>query len=161
MDFGKRIKHLREEKNVSATQLAFHIGKGESAVRMWEIGRSKPDADTLIKIADFFDCTTDYLLGLSNYRTPAEELEYVSKTNETNQSLMNDVDYINFLRESTRKLSELSPDEREELYELIKLHLAQDISLADRKILTKANKGLVSVFNTSQPHHQESSSDGA
>jgi transcriptional regulator with XRE-family HTH domain len=66
MEFKDRIRAVRNERGMSQTQLASELDKGESAVRMWEIGRSKPDADTLIKLAEFFGCTTDYLLGLSD-----------------------------------------------------------------------------------------------
>jgi len=73
MEFKDRLKILRTEKRLTATQLAFQIDKGESAVRMWEIGRSKPDADTLVKLSNFFDCSIDYLLGLAGHKTPAEQ----------------------------------------------------------------------------------------
>jgi len=73
MEFKDRLKILRTEKGLTATQLAFQIDKGESAVRMWEIGRSKPDADTLIKLSNFFDCSIDYLLGLAGHKTPTEQ----------------------------------------------------------------------------------------
>lgn len=72
MEFKERIKDARLERGLTQTQLASHLEKGESAVRMWEIGRSKPDADTLIKLARFFDCTTDYLLGLSDDKNAAQ-----------------------------------------------------------------------------------------
>ena len=64
MEFKDRIKALRNEKNLTQTQLASYLDKGESAVRMWEIARSKPDVDTLIKLSQYFECSTDYLLGL-------------------------------------------------------------------------------------------------
>lgn len=72
MEIKDRLRKLRDDKKISVTQLAAFLGKGESAVRMWEIGRSKPDADTLIKLAKYFDCSTDYLLGLDEYPTKME-----------------------------------------------------------------------------------------
>jgi len=72
MEFKDRIKALRNEKNLTQTQLASYLEKGESAVRMWEIARSKPDADTLIKLSQYFECSTDYLLGLSDIRSEKE-----------------------------------------------------------------------------------------
>ena len=69
MEFKNRIKHLRNKKGITTTQLAAHIEKGEAAIRMWEIGRSKPDCDTLIKLAKYFNCKTDYLLGLAEPET--------------------------------------------------------------------------------------------
>lgn len=68
MEFKERLKLLRNERVLPTTQLAAHLDKSESAIRMWETGKSKPDADTLIKLAEYFDCATDYLLGLSDFR---------------------------------------------------------------------------------------------
>jgi transcriptional regulator with XRE-family HTH domain len=66
--FKDRLKNLRAEQNVSVAQLAERLGKGESAIRMWEIGRSYPDLDILYKLADIFDCSADYLIGRSDIK---------------------------------------------------------------------------------------------
>jgi len=81
MEFKDRIKALRVERNMTQSQVAAMLGKSEGAVRAWEIERSKPDIDTLIILADYFKCTTDYLLGLSDYRNSEEkkEIESLSK----------------------------------------------------------------------------------
>lgn len=68
MAFKDRLKATRMEHGITITQLAAQLNKGESAVRMWEIGRSNPDLDTLIKLAKYFDCSVDYLLDCSDIR---------------------------------------------------------------------------------------------
>ena len=70
MEFKERIRQLRIERNLSAAQLAALFDKSEGAVRMWETGRSKPDADTLVKIAVYFNVPIDYILGLKDNRYP-------------------------------------------------------------------------------------------
>lgn len=70
MEFKDRIKELRLEKDLNLTQLAVAFDLKESGVRAWELGRTKPGADTLIKLAEYFSCTTDYLLGLSDVKMP-------------------------------------------------------------------------------------------
>lgn len=70
MDFKDRLRELRESRSLSPSHVAVQFGKSESAIRMWETGRSKPDADTLISLAVFFDVSTDYLLGRTNVRNP-------------------------------------------------------------------------------------------
>jgi len=72
MEFKDRLRLLREERQKSAAQLAGEFEKSEGAIRMWETGKSKPDADTLIALAKYFNCTTDYLLGLSDYKNAAQ-----------------------------------------------------------------------------------------
>jgi transcriptional regulator with XRE-family HTH domain len=64
MEFEKRIKGLRKAAMMTASQLAVTFNRSEGAVRSWETGRTKPDADTLIELAKFFHVTVDYLLGL-------------------------------------------------------------------------------------------------
>lgn len=76
MEFKDIIKKLRNEKGLNTTQLAGLFEKTEAAIRAWESGRSKPDADTLIRLAEYFECSTDYLLGLSDFKTVTEQTEH-------------------------------------------------------------------------------------
>lgn len=87
MEFKDRIKTTRMERGISPAQLAGYLGKSESAVRAWEIERSKPDADTLIKLAKYFNCTTDYLLGLSDYKNSVEKDEFASACDVLNEAV--------------------------------------------------------------------------
>jgi len=68
MEFKERLKQLRTERDIPVTQLAAKLEKTEGAIRMWETGKSKPDIDSLAQLAQIFDCTTDYLLGLSDFK---------------------------------------------------------------------------------------------
>lgn len=87
MEFKDRIKLLRQERNLSLAQLAGSFNKSESAIRTWEAGRTKPDADTLIELSRYFDCTTDYLLGLSDFRN----VEAQSRHNEDLEKISLDI----------------------------------------------------------------------
>lgn len=62
-----RLKEIRTRHNISQFKLSELMGVSRSAVSMWESGASQPDYDMLIKLADFFDCSTDYLLGRVDY----------------------------------------------------------------------------------------------
>lgn len=59
----KRVLTLIEEKEMQDKQLVLALGLANGAVTDWKKGRSKPSTDAIIKIADYFDVTTDYLLG--------------------------------------------------------------------------------------------------
>ena len=72
MDFKVRIKSLREENKLTHSQLGYDMDKTEGAVRAWETGRTKPDIETLAKLAEYFNCTTDYLLGSSDIKNTDE-----------------------------------------------------------------------------------------
>lgn len=71
MEFKDRLKALRNDMGLSALELSKMLGKSESAIRMWESGKNKPDADTLIEMATELECSTDYLLGLDANKNKA------------------------------------------------------------------------------------------
>ncbi|MDL2248795.1 helix-turn-helix transcriptional regulator [Tyzzerella sp. OttesenSCG-928-J15] len=77
-----RIKELRQEKGLTQAEFSALLGKKESTARMWEIGRSNPEYSTLIDIAKFFNVTTDYLLGLTEFRTNTDASEMSSRFDE-------------------------------------------------------------------------------
>ncbi|WP_025021973.1 helix-turn-helix domain-containing protein [Ligilactobacillus hayakitensis] len=60
---GLRIKELRKEKGLRQSELATTLHVSQQAVGSWETGRTVPGADTLNVLADYFNVTTDYLLG--------------------------------------------------------------------------------------------------
>ena len=60
--FGERIKELRQQKGLTQRQMADTFGITERNYQRYEVSDS-PSNDTLLKLADFFQVTTDYLLG--------------------------------------------------------------------------------------------------
>ena len=65
----KSLKDLRAAIGVTQMELANSMGVSRSTVAMWETGGSQPDNDMLVKLADFFDVTTDFLLGVEKSPT--------------------------------------------------------------------------------------------
>jgi len=65
--FGERIKELREERGLSRLALskALNIGGGATICR-WERGEQDIGSHYLIKLADFFNVSIDYLVGRSD-----------------------------------------------------------------------------------------------
>ena len=64
--FSKRIRELRGEKNITQKELAVAVGVFERTVSYWEQGKREGDFDTLIQLAQYFNITTDYLLGIAD-----------------------------------------------------------------------------------------------
>ncbi|MCL2062605.1 MAG: helix-turn-helix transcriptional regulator [Firmicutes bacterium] len=62
--FSVRLKELRLEKNLTQVRLAEVFFVSQSAIADWECGNSQTNFDTLVKLAKFFEVSTDYLLGL-------------------------------------------------------------------------------------------------
>ena len=61
--FSERARQLRKEAGLSQTQLAQKLEITQRKLSYLESGQSEPDMETLCRMADFFDVTTDSLLG--------------------------------------------------------------------------------------------------
>lgn len=68
MEYNDRIKELREEKELTQTELAKAVNITQRNISFYETGTNQPDIKTIIALAKFFNVTTDYLLGVSNKR---------------------------------------------------------------------------------------------
>ena len=63
----KNLKFLRQQKKLSQQKLADYLQLSQQSVYKYENGLAEPDLDTLIRMADFFDTSVDYLIGYSSY----------------------------------------------------------------------------------------------
>ncbi len=63
MNFGKMILELRKGRDVTQEELAAHLGVTAAAVSKWENNYTLPDILMLCALADYFEVTTDFLLG--------------------------------------------------------------------------------------------------
>ena len=61
--FAKRLTNLREKKNLYQKDIAEIFNIEQATVSNWEKGKRIPDSDMLIKLANFFEVSVDYLLG--------------------------------------------------------------------------------------------------
>lgn len=64
--FAIRMKELRKAENMSQLQLSKLIGVAQSNVSDWENNVSRPEYERLVKIAQIFDVSVDYLLGVED-----------------------------------------------------------------------------------------------
>ena len=64
---GQKIRELRLDKGLSQRQLGVCLGFCNQTISFWESGKREPDLDSVIKIAQFFDVTLDYLVGVRDY----------------------------------------------------------------------------------------------
>ena len=60
--FGKRLKELRLERGLSQRALGEVFGVCNETISFWENGSREPNLDDLLRIANYFDVSTDYLL---------------------------------------------------------------------------------------------------
>lgn len=72
---GRKLKNLREKKGLLQKELGDKLNISASTIGMYEQDRRDPDFETLKKIANFFNVTTDYLLDNTNNTDMDEELK--------------------------------------------------------------------------------------
>jgi transcriptional regulator with XRE-family HTH domain len=66
MKFGERLKFLRNKVGLTQLQFGEKFNLAESTISLYESDKRFPDQDTLLKLANFFDVSMDYLLGRSD-----------------------------------------------------------------------------------------------
>ncbi|MDR3293257.1 MAG: helix-turn-helix domain-containing protein [Clostridiales bacterium] len=98
MKFSNVLKDLRKNQNLTLSELSEKIGYSRSIICEWEKGKKEPTAGSLSALADFFNISTDYLLGREN--------EDGTKTYENTQSTQSEKPYI-------LKLYNALPNERQ------------------------------------------------
>ncbi|WP_278228469.1 helix-turn-helix domain-containing protein [Lactococcus lactis] len=64
--FAERLKELRKEKGLTQQKVADSLNISQPNYRRWEVGERSPSGETLIKLADYFDVSIDYLVGRKN-----------------------------------------------------------------------------------------------
>lgn len=63
---GTRIKDLRKKHKITQMELSEYLNISQSTLALYESKKRAVSVDIIIKIAQFFNVTTDYLLGLSD-----------------------------------------------------------------------------------------------
>ena len=111
--FSIALKELRENKKLSQKQLAADLHISQSTVGMWESGKREPNFEMLTKLADYFNVSTDYLIGNSDTPTPKsldEQLEGVEfalfgevkdLTDDQKRDILN---YVKFVKSKGRDI---------------------------------------------------------
>ena len=67
------LRKLRESRNITQVKLSTDLEVSQELISRYELGSSFPQPNMLIKLADYFNCSVDYLLGLTDERKPYPE----------------------------------------------------------------------------------------
>lgn len=94
-----RLKKIRGEKGIKQAEIAKFLEIDRTTYSKYETGYSQPDFDTLIKLAKYFDVTTDYLLGNSDFRSFGEYMQQQNKGNLSKE----EKDLLSLYRRMTEK----------------------------------------------------------
>ncbi len=66
----RRLRDLREDRDLTQTVLARHLQCSQECYSLYENGKRDIPTDVLIKLARFYDTSTDYILGLTDTKKP-------------------------------------------------------------------------------------------
>ena len=65
-----RLYELRKTRNITQQRLAVDLGIDQASISSYESGKYLPTVEVLMKIANYFSVSTDYLLGLTDVKAP-------------------------------------------------------------------------------------------
>ena len=60
------LRKIRKEKGISQLKLALDLNTNQNTISRYETGEREPGINELIKLADYFDVSIDYLVGISD-----------------------------------------------------------------------------------------------
>lgn len=95
----KKLKELREKNKLSQAKISENLGLPLTTYHNYEIGRNEPNISNLIKLADFYQVSLDYLVG----RTFNDDIGYLDKQEKniiTNYRQMTETNKVRFVAES-------------------------------------------------------------
>lgn len=98
-----RIKELCAARGITLAKLEEDTGLSSSIIRKWK-NNTSPSIDKVKVIAEYFNVSTDYLVGRSDISTPAEDL-------------IGDEDFVSLQRAKSR----MSPQDRDRMMRMLKL----------------------------------------
>lgn len=111
MKFNEILRILRRKKNLSQKDLGNKLGLAESTIGMYEQGKRQPDYETLLKIADYFEVTVDYLLGNKNNTLTNDpisddsdlQIAFKEASDFSEEARKQTIDFINYIKEKEKK----------------------------------------------------------
>lgn len=86
--FNDRLKELRNERSLTQEQLANKLDIPSATIRRLEVSNSIPRRDRLVLLANFFNVSTDYLLGETDDKTPSKKRTVKKKIKEITTTLI-------------------------------------------------------------------------
>ena len=109
----KRLVELRRKKGKTQNEIARFLGVHRTTYVKYERGDSEPNLDTVLKLADYFNTTTDYILGRTEKTT--------SKMLSAREYLKREQELAEFI-EAMRLNHEISDNAERQLIEMLRVN---------------------------------------
>ena len=93
-----RLKELRHKLNLSQKDVATYLDLSPSIISGYETGERTPSASIIMRLADLYHCSTDYILGKSAIDTSS----YISLDGLTPEQIQSVISLINSIRKEQK-----------------------------------------------------------
>lgn len=110
--FGERLKLVLDNNEIKQVDLARHLNLSQQAINRWCQNITRPDFETLVKIADFLNVSTDFLLGKEEKDSKNED---ILKEKQILKKALIESGYM-------KKNEDLSNEELKKLMEFVKIN---------------------------------------
>lgn len=104
------IKKARKEKGLTQTELAEKVGVTQGNLSAWETDRWKPDMNSLKKLCEALNCSSDYLLGQESFPVSGENNIYFQLAKEVEEMQLPEPDvkklleFAKFIKEKNDRI---------------------------------------------------------
>lgn len=120
MKLAERLVKLRKAKGLTQNDVAGHLGISRGAYANYELGTREPDTDTLIKLAELYGVTVDYLLGRSNVPVYTNQDTHMTMDEEW-MELIRQIRELGTELEATALLRSATQMSKEQLRDILKV----------------------------------------
>lgn len=108
MNFHERLKSARKNKGLLQNEAAQKVGIRNNTLSQYESGERQPDFDTLVKLADLYDVTVDYLLKGTNSKEEKKNenlffFDIEGLTEEEIEDIKRHIEYVKWKAKQERK----------------------------------------------------------
>ncbi|KHO62692.1 transcriptional regulator [Thermoanaerobacter sp. YS13] len=117
---GDRIKQLRLENNLTQEEFGKIFGIVKSTVSMYESNKSTPDDELKKKIAEYFNVSLDWLMGVSDIRNPSDEITEAVEDDPELLEFWNELKQREDLKLLFKQTRKLSPKDIKQVIRIIK-----------------------------------------
>ncbi|EST12072.1 helix-turn-helix domain-containing protein [Sporolactobacillus laevolacticus] len=103
---GDRLKELRELRGLTQKEVASRFGITNFQLSRYETGKANPDPDLIAKFAEYYEVTSDYLLGLSVKKNPEKQPEgrFFYDLDSASQEDLDELEnYFKFMQERKKR----------------------------------------------------------
>ncbi|MDI6617864.1 MAG: helix-turn-helix transcriptional regulator [Clostridiales bacterium] len=119
--FSERMRVLRKEKSISLEKLADILGTTKATLSRYENNMREPKAEFVQQLADYFGVSTDYILGLTDVKKPADEIANAIKSDPELMEFWNALRAREDLRLFFKQTRKLSPKAIKQIVKIIKI----------------------------------------